>query len=70
VIGVAKEEKQSSTVLSDFDRGSKFYISNDRFAPAAAVRAKSAFETLSRHSVIAPITTTKILTVAPELCLR
>jgi len=44
------------------------------FAPAAAVQATSAFETLSRHRlrhlVIAPITTIKILTVAPDLCTR
>jgi hypothetical protein len=44
---------------------------NGSFAPAAAVRAKSAFESLSghrlRHLVIAPITTIKILTVAPGL---
>ena len=45
-----------------------------RFAPAGAVQAKSAFETLGRHRlrhlVITPISTIKIVTVAPDLCTR
>src|SRR5712671_4354511 len=63
--------------FSDAGRRSAWIASSCRHPKtytAAAVRAKSAFATLSRHRlrhlVIAPISTIKILTVAPELCSR